>query len=316
MNSNTGSDANLVSKTPIYNNVRFFKIFTALSALALSLSGGFAFAFDFDISSMYLGTSPLTYVFYAIIILTVAALALFSIISSKGCIYPNTYRAGTWLGAYAAVDLISFLVIISKDFIIFPVAGATSTSEAVLAVSKGLLIIAVCLVTMIYFTGYFKKALITNTVLGVFAVLWCTVIIAMTYLDNGVAINSPYELICQFGLAFAMLFIICELRFSLGSEKYGMYKFTGGVTFCLNLLACVASMILAAKGLYELPLYSLPASAMTIYSAKIFFARKSPLNSASDSDKEFSIIESSDIYEDSSIPDNFEERTPTDENTN
>lgn len=326
MNSNTGADVKSTSNTPIYNNVVFFKIFTAISALVLSLAGGAAFIFDFDISNMYFSYSPLTYVFFASVVCVIAAIGILSAISSKGRIYPNTYRAGTWLGAYAAIDLISFLVLIITDFIIRPIKASPAADIAGI-IFKGILLICICLLSMVYFVGQFKKSPVANTVLGIIAAAWCVSAIGITYFDGKVAINSPYEIICQFGLAFALLFIICELRFSLGSEKYGMYKFFGGISFCLNLLACVASMILALKGLVELPLYSVPASAMAIYSAKIFFARKAPLAMASvpESAEISESIEISENSDDSGniengnnsiLPDNSQERTPTDENIN
>lgn len=237
----------------VYNNVRFFKIFTAVSATALSAICAVMFAVFFDRTDMYFTVYPLNYVLLASAALVCVLTAIFSVKSIEPC-YPSTRRASSWLGFFAGLEAVHLaLFFILKE--------------------KSILLTVLTLLAILFFIGLFSKNITAHTLLGVCTVLFCILIIAKTYFSTDMPINSPFKLLFQMACAASMLLITSELRFSLGTGKHKLYKFFASIAFCLNLAATVSGIVLSFAGTAtDISLYTFSSSALTLYSARFFLS--------------------------------------------
>ncbi len=252
MNQNTSEGAGSLSTRPIYNKEGFFKICLACISALLAVFTGIFFGTDFDIESMYFKNASSSYILGGVVAIAVVAIAVLSIIS-KAKLSPAKRKGTTLLQYLAALTLLAFF------------------TRSIIAKSFWLVIFS--LIAIAYFIGLFNKRIITNTVLGIGAVLFYGAAIAQTYFDYSIAVNSPYKLLCQFGMALSMLLIAGELRFELDGGKPSIYKLVAGLTFILNTAASAASISLILSGASNVNYCFIPCAAMAIYSAKIFFAR-------------------------------------------
>lgn len=278
MNINTSEGANIPSAAPIYNKVGIFKICCAALVLALAVTSGILFGAGFDSNAMYFSSPATTYIFGGITAAVIIAAVILAILS-KGQIEPRRCRATTLLQYVAA--LVLFCLFLQS------------------VMSKKLLLTAFSLIAIAYFLGLSNKRIILNTLLGIGAVIFCGVAITQTYFDYGIPVNSPYKLLCQFGMAVSMLLIVSELRFELGGGRSGLYKLFSCIALTLNLSASVASIVLLAGGAQDIHYCFIPCLSIAIYSSKIFFA--SPISEASP---------------DISTENSDEKGTDTDENVN
>lgn len=240
-----------IAYSPIYNKGRKFKLLTALCAIALSAICSVCFALFFDTDYMYFSSSPLIYVFYGLIAATFVAATVF-ILVSKERIAPSRRRASAWFGWLAGLELLHLLT--------------------VLIIQKNWLLTILIVTAIIYLIGICSKNDVFNTLLGTVTVICCVCMIATTYFSNDIPINSPLKVMCQLGIALFMLLVLCELRFDLGGGKPRIYMLISCMTFCINLCAVVANAVLAFRGMDEISVYSVPACAIVIYSAKMFLA--------------------------------------------
>lgn len=274
----------------IYNNEekpRAFKICTAVSAMVLSIVTCVCFGWFFNIESMYFKHSPVIYIFTV----TVIALAFFSAMAcvlAKKPLMPPTGKAANWINYFTALELLYFLIMC--------------------IIEKNYAIAALTLLPILYFSGILKKIIAVHTLLGAGTSAWCAAIIIKTYFSYDIAVNSPFKLICQFGLAFSMLLTVSELKFDLDAGNSKIYMFLASLALCINLAALCAQIALCAKGMNEIAIYSIPACAMTIYSSKIFLAhsyrKKEDIGiTPSDSENQMQISDTTDTITDVSIND-------------
>ncbi len=249
MNKNFTKSLELSPKQPIYNKVGIFKICAAALAAILAVVSGVFFSLNFDVESMYFKNSNAAYIFGGItaaIIIAAIILAIFP----KQQIEPKKCRAATLLQYLSALVLLCLFL------------------QSI--VSKSLLLVVFTLIAITYFLGLFNRRMIANTILGIGAVIFCATCIIQTYFDYSIAVNSPYKLLCQFGMAISTLLIASELRFELDDGKSGAYKLLSCLTFALNLAASIASITLIIRGAEGIHYCFIPCLTMTIYSAKIF----------------------------------------------
>lgn len=252
MECNTGTpDTSNHHSGHIYNNVRFFKIFTAVSAVVLSAVCAVLFALFFDRSEMYFTRLSAGYVLLATALLVCVLTAVLSATSKEQC-RPSTRRASVWLGFFAGLEAVHLAV-----FFAFKAKSVPLTLLTLLAI--------------IFFIGVFSKNITARTILGIATVVWCVAIIANTYFSNDIPINSPFKLLFQTATAVSMLLITSELRFMLGTGKQKMYKFFASVSFCLNLAAAASGIVLSFGDLAaDISLYAFSSCALTLYSARFF----------------------------------------------
>lgn len=243
------------SDSSIYNKeekTRGFKICAAICAIILSIVTCICFGWYFNTESMYFVHSPIIYVFVAIICAISILVAAICIFSGKHLV-PPTGKASKWINYFTALELLYLLI--------------------VCVIEKKYGIAAMTLFPIIYFIGVFAKSTVFRTLLGFCTSLWCAVIIVNTYFSYDIPVNSPFKLICQFGLAFSMLLIVSEIRFDLDAGSPKIYMLLACLSFCINLAAVCAQIALHVKGTHETSIYFVPACAMAIYSSKIFLAR-------------------------------------------
>jgi len=237
-------------KERVYNNVTFFKVFTAVCALLLAAMTAICFITCFGKHGVYLELSPIVYVWCGLIALTVISTLILCIIS-RDQIVPtrNTVRCGAF---------------------VFVAGTVISTAQ-----DKNWLLFALAILAMLYFTEVLKNHLVAHTFVGFASVAWCVAIIAQTYFNYDMPVNAPYKLLCQFGVALGMILILSNMRFALDAGKTGIYKFFCCLTLCINLSAIVAGVIITVKkpGAVDLTTYVLPALAFTAYALQIFPAR-------------------------------------------
>ncbi len=251
MNKTTSEGVESTPTRPIYNKEGNFKIcLTAISVIIAVFTGVF-FATAFDTESMYFKNASHSYILCGAVA-AAAILAIVLSIASRSKLSPVKRRGTTFLQYFSAIILFLFFLqsIISKSF----------------------WLVIFSMIAIAYLLGLFYKHVIANTVLGIGSVLFFAATIAQTYFDYSIAVNSPYKLLCQFGMAISMFLIVNELRFELGDKKPRAYKTFSALTFILNVSASAASVTLVMLDTAKINYYFIPCAAMAIYSAKIFFA--------------------------------------------
>lgn len=92
---------------------------------------------------------------------------------------------------------------------------------------------------------------------GFLPIFWSIILIAQTYTDPYITMNSPVKLSMQFGAIGLMLGLCAELRFHLAKPTPRVYMVGHCVAifFCLN--ASLPYLIVRAAGQLEYPLYHL-----------------------------------------------------------
>lgn len=282
--------------SPIYNKGRKFKLLTALCAILLSAVCSVCFALLFDTDYMYFASSPLVWVYYGLIAATFVAATVF-ILVSKERIAPSRRRASAWFGWLAGLELLHLLI--------------------VLIIQRSWLTALLLVAAIIYIVGVCSKNHALNTLLGIMTVIFCVSIIAMTYFSNDIPVNSPFKVLCQLGIALFMLLVLCELRFDLGGGKPRIYMLVSCMTFCVNLCAVAANAVLTFREIGEISIYSVPACAIVIYLAKLFFAHAPQNTDTVDEGSKIADAEAPEQINESTAPteeDNSEKGNVTDEN--
>ena len=249
--------------SPIYNKGRKFKTFTVLCAVLLSVFCGICFNLIFNIEDMYFTNSPLVYVFCGLLAATVISALIFVFVSNER-LTPSRRRASAWFGWLAGLEMLHLLIILASE--------------------KNWLPTLLTVAAIVYFIGACHKNTVTHTLLGILTVGFCVAMIAKTYFANDIPVNSPFKLLCQFGIALFMLLVTCELRFDLDGGKPRAYMLASCLTFCINLCAVAANLALTLRGMDEISVHSVPACAIVIYSAKFLLLR--PHNESTSEDNE------------------------------
>lgn len=263
MNNNKHEGVVSAHTCPIYNKEGIFKTCLAVISAILAIFTGIFFGIGFNAEDMYFEKVYAGYIFGGVVAAIVAAtIALLFI--SKAQLSPTRSRGTTVLQYISAVILFLFFLqsIISKSF----------------------WLVILSLIAIAYFLGLFYKHVIANTVLGIGSVLFLAATVAQTYFDYSIAVNSPYKLLCQFGMAISMLLIASELKLELGSGNTRLYKMISALTFILNVSASAASIALVISSATKINYYFIPCAAMTVYSTKIFFARPNTAVEPQDTD--------------------------------
>lgn len=243
------------SRGHIYNNVRFFKIFTAASAVILSALCAVLFALFFDRDSMYFTGALYGRILLGVALLFCIATAVLSAVSSDRCA-PSYRRASVWLGLFSGLEMVHLIIFLISE-------------------EKNWLLAILSLTAILFFMGTFHKNITAYTLLGILTVAWCVVIIAITYFSNAIPVNSPFKLLFQIAVAVSMLLVISEVRYALDADKPKIYKFFAAISFCLNLAAAVSGIVLSFGDLSaDISLYAFSSCALTLYCARFFLAHK------------------------------------------
>ncbi len=150
--------------------------------------------------------------------------------------------AGT--ATYALYSLIS----LSDDV---PVAfGPMAKSTVVNAVSVFALIFGV--LAAIYFLLVFSKKTEKGTnhaLFGYGVILFVLMILAKSYFDFYTTMNSPNKLLSQTTLMFCMVYMLCELRFSLGIAVPRLYSGVSLATIYFTLVCSVPGIVAFCSGI-------------------------------------------------------------------
>ncbi len=263
MNKNTHDGTGATPTCPIYNKEGIFKICLGTISVILAVFTCIFFGKGFDIESMYFKKASSSYILGGVVALAMAAAIAFSIIS-KAQLSPTKRKGATLMQYLSALTLFLFFL------------------QSI--IDKNVWLIILSLIAVAYFIGLFNKRIVANTILGISTVLFYGATIAQTYFDYSIAVNSPYKILCQFGMAISMLLIVGELKFDLGSGNFGAYKLISTSTFILNVSASAASIALVISGARNINYCFIPCVAMAIYSAKIFFAHPSTPTETNDTD--------------------------------
>ena len=261
MNNNTHEGAGSPPTRPIYNKEGIFKICLAAISVILAAFTGAFFGIVFDIETMYFENVFGAYILGGAVAIAVTAIIVLSI-TLKAKAAPAKHKGTTLLQYLGSIAL----------FLLF--------LQCIIDTNVWLVIFS--LIAIAYFIGLFNKHYIANTVLGIGAVLFYGAAIAQTYFDYSIAVNSPYKLLCQFGMALSMLLIVSEIKFELGGRNSVTYNLISTITFILNISATAASVALVISGAQNTNHCFIPCAAMAIYSAKIFFARPGTVTQTND----------------------------------
>ena len=231
-------------------------------ALALSVAGialrtyALFNCFDKDIG-YYATEATLPDVFHAFCVaMCVLALAFaFLLPKSKNYEYKSCLSVGAFgkVGSvFALVGTATYalysLVSLSDDV---PVAfGPVAKSAVINAVSLFVMIFGV--LAVIYFLLVFLEKTEksdNHALFGFCFILFVLMILAKSYFDFHTTMNSPNKLLTQTTLMFCMLYMLCELRFSLGIAVPRLYSGLSLVTIYFALVSSVPGIIAFGAGI-------------------------------------------------------------------
>ena len=186
-------------------------IITALFTLAATVCHTVILLTAFDTAVGHYNDTPLSTVLLAIIALAVTVAVVGAIATPKNAL-PTVWSANLIGDAATRVPMILFIF-----------AGAMALAPFVNSEGGSMinvLLFASGILSAIYFalaSSRTKKEIAgTVTALGFAPLVWSMLAVAETYLDNGIAMNSPVKIAVQLGFLSVMLLATAELRFRLG----------------------------------------------------------------------------------------------------
>ena len=88
-----------------------------------------------------------------------------------------------------------------------------------------------------------KRASIKRAGFGIFAIILMTLYAAYLYFDTALPLNAPNKIVDQMAYLFTAVFLLYEIRISLGRECWNLYSAFGMVAALLSAYSAVPSVI-------------------------------------------------------------------------
>ncbi len=212
----------------------------ALTAIAVALRT-FCLAFFYDYLSEGVGyytNSALPKILYAVCVLSVIFFAVVAFISKKGLVCFDSKEENAPLKIVSACVMFGFLS--------FFVGMINSTEFVNVSVVLDLLIKISSLMAIIYFAmNIFGSESVrpAQVVLGFGIIVWLVSILAITYFNIYVPMNSPDKTHLHLALISLMLFLVCEFRRFLVKINKPIYIFSLFAAVFFSGLETVPSII-------------------------------------------------------------------------
>lgn len=129
---------------------------------------------------------------------------------------------------------------VSKELAAHPLAQA-KTSELILSA-----LALLSLLSIVYFVlnaMITERASIKRAGFGIFAVILMTLYAAFLYFDTTLPLNAPNKIVDQMAYLFIAVFMLYEIRISLGRECWNLYTGFGFIAAILSAYSSVPSVI-------------------------------------------------------------------------
>lgn len=244
-------------KSSAKNMIYYFFGALVLSMVGIALRIYSLFnCFDKDIG-YYVTDATMPDMFHILCVgVCVLALAfVFILPGTKKCEYANRLSVGIFgkigsvfaLAGTATYALYSLLSLSDEMPISF---GPVAQSPVLNAVSLFVMIFGV--LAVIYFLLVFSKKTEkgdNHALFGYCVILFVLMVLAKSYFDFHTTMNSPNKLLTQTTLMFCMLYMLCELRFSLGISVPRLYSGLSLVTIYFALVSSVSGIVAFGAGI-------------------------------------------------------------------
>lgn len=244
-----------MSENKIYKKFKFILPIWALICAVLS-AAAFKYAFDKEVG--YFATSPLTYAFYASILLAIAASIVAAVLHTPTAESNNESNRRT------------MAIIMLCAFTFYLVSFMFTKRPVYLKAPMFALVIFFGFISIIHFAiiSFAKNPGSSAKILtGLAPVLTSILIATISYFDHTETLNSPYKLLFEFGCIAFALYYITELRNYTDAPRKKLVVATSGICITLTLCAGVAKM-------FEI-MYSSAPTLINISSAILFAAMAS-----------------------------------------
>ncbi len=246
-------------KSSVKNMIYYFFGVVALSVVGIALRSYSLFnCFDKGVG-YYAADAILPDVFHilCVAVCIFAIVLVFVLPKSKNYEYSPRLSAGTFgkIGSvFALVGTATYalysLLSLSDDM---PVAfGPVAKSSVISAVSLFVMIFGV--LAVIYFLLVFSKKTEKgdgHVIFGYCVILFVLMILAKSYFDFYTTMNSPNKLLTQTTLMLFMLYMLCELRFSLGISVPRLYSGLSFAAIYFTLVSSVPGIIAFGAGIFN-----------------------------------------------------------------
>ncbi len=244
-------------KSSAKNMIYYFFGATVLAVVGIVLRT-YALFNCFDKGIGYYASSAVLPDFFHMLCVSVCILALFLVFilpNSKN----NEYRSCPSVGVFGKVGSVFALV----GTVTYAIYSLISLSDSVPVsfgpVAKSSVVNAVSLFAMIFgilATIYFLLVFSRKTekgdnhaLFGYCLILFVLMILAKSYFDFYTTMNSPNKLLTQTTLMFCMLYMLCELRFSLKISVPRLYSGLSFATIYFTLVSSVPGIIAFGAGI-------------------------------------------------------------------
>ncbi len=226
-----------MSKNKIHSILR---IVSPLLALICAVFCALSFGYAFDKGVGYFNPHPLTYIFYALLGLTVACGIACGVTAEKKEAkdsLPNRRVMGIILMCSFAFYLVSFLITPKPDYMTFTIAGKIKFDFYHL-IHIGANISAAHFGILAFSPSQSLRN--TKILTGIAPVLTSILIATASYFDHSQAINSPIKLLLEFSLAAFALYYILELRLYTPAPRTRLLRAISIISIALSLCGGVA----------------------------------------------------------------------------
>lgn len=216
---------------------------------------------DFDVSTGYFGSKALINTASVAVVIGCILLFTYAFVGAKGEKLIATFTTPeTYVPSGAIVTALIFFAVSTyariKNFE-FSFRGQLSAKAIIAHVAKNLpefisaALIPLALSAAVYFilnAANEKRASVARAGFGIAAVIFFALYTCFLYFDKTLTINAPNKIVDQMAFLFAALFLLYEIRISLGRECWHLYMAFGFIAAALSAYSSIPSIVLYLTG--------------------------------------------------------------------
>ncbi|MBQ3015836.1 MAG: hypothetical protein IJD79_03545 [Clostridia bacterium] len=216
---------------------------------------------DFDVSTGYFGSKALINTASVAVVIGCILLFTYAFVGAKGEKLIATFTTPeTYVPSGAIVTALIFFAVSTyariKNFD-FSFRGQLSAKAIIAHVAKNLpefisaALIPLALAAAVYFilnAANEKRASVARAGFGIAAVIFFALYTCFLYFDKTLTINAPNKIVDQMAFLFAALFLLYEIRISLGRECWHLYMAFGFIAAALSAYSSIPSIVLYLTG--------------------------------------------------------------------
>ena len=222
-------------RTPVQNtsraetNLKLCKAGTAVALLLITAFSALTFSTRIEDTRRYFASSSFTFIFYALIILTLLFAIVMSLLLKKADrLAPTDNAASKYSSLLPAIALIPILIQA------FRTTPRNFFSVAIMATA--LFSVVFCLTSL----STMPKSL--ALISGYMQILFCIFIIAKLYLDHSVELNAPVKVLTQFAAAATTLSVVADLRYLVERPVTAQFIFSKSAAILFSLISGIGAL--------------------------------------------------------------------------